>query len=372
MQGNRRAAFRFPPKGGMPEGPVDRIESYSSQSVSPRRRPLGRTGTALAGTAAALAAAALYNAYRARRAERRHPPAGRFVTVDGARLHYLDRGPVAAGGRTPVVLIHGNVVIAEDFVWSGVFDRIAERRRVVAFDRPGYGYSDRPRGAHWTADGQADLLRRAWERLGIERPVVVGHSWGALVALSLALNHPDAVGGLVLLSGYYRPTARIDSALALPSAVPVVGDVLRHTISPLLGRALLRPIIRTMFAPNPAPERFTRQFPKGFPVRPRQIRAQAQDGATMIPTAAGMQARYAELRMPLVVMAGTRDEAVDCDSHSRWLHEQVPHSELRLVEGAGHMVHYDAPERAAEAVEAVCDRAAGPRATGARRETAGA
>ena len=113
-------------------------------------------GTVLAATAAALAASALYNAYRTRRAEREHPPAGRFVEVDGVRLHYLERG---AG--PPVVLLHGNVVTAEDWVLSGVLDRVAERHRVVAFDRPGYGHSDRPRGSAWTAAEQADLLRRA-------------------------------------------------------------------------------------------------------------------------------------------------------------------------------------------------------------------
>src|SRR3954449_9570700 len=132
-----------------------------------------RTGTVLAATAAALGAAALYNSYRTRQVERRHPPAGRFIEIDGVRLHYLERG---AG--TPVVLIHGNVVTAEDWVLSGVLDRVAERHRVVAFDRPGYGHSERPRGSAWAAAAQAALVRRALARLGIERPVVVGHSWG--------------------------------------------------------------------------------------------------------------------------------------------------------------------------------------------------
>jgi pimeloyl-ACP methyl ester carboxylesterase len=106
----------------------------------------------------------------------------------------------------------------------------------VAFDRPGYGYSDRPAGKLWTAAAQAHLLRRAFAELGLERPVVVGHSWGTLVALALALDHPDAVGGLVLISGYYKPTARLDVPLAALAAIPVLGDVLRHTISPYSAR----------------------------------------------------------------------------------------------------------------------------------------
>ena len=230
----------------------------------------------LAASAAALAAAAVYNTYRARQVERQHPPLGRFIDVDGVRLHYLERGE-----GPPVVLLHGNVVTAEDWVLSGVLDRVAERHRVIAFDRPGYGYSERPQGSAWTAASQAELLLRAFARLGIERPVVVGHSWGTNVALAIALADPAAVRGLVLISGYYNPTLRADALLVAPVAVPVVGDVLRYTVSPLFGAATLPLLIKGMFAPLPVPERFKEGFPHGMALRPSQIRAEAQDGATM-------------------------------------------------------------------------------------------
>src|SRR3954467_11979745 len=104
-----------------------------------------RTGIILAGSAAAVTAMALWNTYQARKVEGEHAPRGRFITVDGVRLHYLERG----GGR-PVVFLHGNVVTAEDFELSGLLDLAAERQcHVVAFDRPGFGYSDRPHGAMW-------------------------------------------------------------------------------------------------------------------------------------------------------------------------------------------------------------------------------
>src|ERR1700719_1284227 len=122
-----------------------------------------RNGMVLAGSVAGVAAMALWNAYRARKAEREHPPRGRFVTVDGVRLHYLERG----GGR-PVVFLHGNVVTAEDCDLSGVLDLASAREcHVVAFDRPGYGYSDRPRGAMWTPGRQAGLFPQAFARLGL-------------------------------------------------------------------------------------------------------------------------------------------------------------------------------------------------------------
>jgi pimeloyl-ACP methyl ester carboxylesterase len=306
----------------------------------------------LAVTAAALAATALFNTYRARRTERRHPPTGRFVEVDGIRLHYLEQGE-----GPPVVLLHGNVVTAQDWVLSGVLDRLAERHRVIAFDRPGYGYSDRSQGSAWTASTQADLLLRAFAKLGIERPIVVGHSWGTNAALAIALAAPAVVRGLVLLSGYYNPTLRTDALLVTPAALPVVGDVLRYTISPLFGAATLPLLIKGMFAPLPVPERFKKGFPHGMALRPSQIRAEAQDGATMAYGVAEMRGRYGELRMPVAIMAGSEDKVVDVGRHAIRLHEQIPHSELQLVPGAGHMVHHAVPEQVAEMIEALFDKA---------------
>src|SRR5437870_950122 len=124
------------------------------------------------------------------------PPVCQFITVDDTRLRYLD-----SGAGTPVVLLHGNGSLIEDFVSSGIMD--APGHRFIAFDRPGFGYSERPRGRAWGPSEQASLLLRALAHLGIERPIVVGHSWGALVALAMALESPEDVSGLVLLSGYY-------------------------------------------------------------------------------------------------------------------------------------------------------------------------
>ena len=91
--------------------------------------------------AALLAGAALAVRHQTRRAEAKHPPAGRFVTVDGVRLHDVERGR----GR-PVVLLHGNGATLQDFELSGVVDLVSRTHRVIVFDRPGFGYSERPRG----------------------------------------------------------------------------------------------------------------------------------------------------------------------------------------------------------------------------------
>src|SRR4051794_41583638 len=99
----------------------------------------------------------------------------------------------------------------------------------------------------WTPRAHATLFEHALAQLGVEQAIVLGHSWGTLVAVALALQAPDLVRGLVLLSGYYFPTARLDVPLLSQPAIPVIGDVMRYTVSPLLGRLLLPRILRRVF-----------------------------------------------------------------------------------------------------------------------------
>lgn len=300
---------------------------------------------ALAGSAAALGATVLYNRQQTRAAERKTPPMGQFLDVDGVRLHYIERGE----GET-IVLIHGNGTMIQDFTVSGLVDRLAAHYRVIVIDRPGYGYSSRPRQL-WTPRAHAKLFQRALEQLGVEQAVVLGHSWGTLVAVALALEAPSLVRSLVLASGYYYPTLRADTFLFSPPAIPVVGDAMRHTISPLIGRALLPGLIKQMFAPAVEPERFERQFPKELMLRPSQLRAAAEDAALMTPSVMELQHHYRELQMPITIITGADDQIVDIGRHSERLHRELPQSEFIALPGLGHMIHHLAPDAVTSAVE---------------------
>jgi pimeloyl-ACP methyl ester carboxylesterase len=134
--------------------------------------------------------------------------------------------------------------------------------------------------------------------------------------------------------------------------VPVLGDVLRHTVSPLFGAASLPLLLKGMFAPLPVPKRFQQGFERGMAVRPLQIRAEAEDGSGMAREAATMRDRYGELHLPVMIMAGIEDRVVDVGRHPARLREEIRHGDLRLVPGAGHMVHHAVPGQVAEMVEA--------------------
>jgi pimeloyl-ACP methyl ester carboxylesterase len=319
------------------------------RSNGPARRLSSRAGLLSIAAVTASAAVALFVHARARRAECENPPLGRFLEIGGTRLHFVDQG----SGEPAVVLLHGNGAMVQDFAISGVLGLAAERHRVLAFDRPGYGYSTRPRTRLWTPAAQAELLREALRRLGVERPIIVGHSWGTLVALALASRYPAEIRGLVLLSGYYFPTPRLDVTLVSLPALPVLGDLLRYTIAPLLGRLLLPRILRQLFAPGLVPPRFAAGFPFGLSLRPSQIRASAAEAALMIPATIALRRRYRALRIPAVIMAGTGDRLVDIARQSARLPHALPHAEFRPVPGAGHMVHHSAPNGVLAAIDAV-------------------
>jgi pimeloyl-ACP methyl ester carboxylesterase len=178
----------------------------------------------------------------------------------------------------PLVLLHGNGSMIQDFESSGLIDLAAEHYRVIVFDRPGFGHSDRPRNVVWTPDAQAELIKHTLERLGVSTAIVLGHSWGASVAAALALKYPDLVRGLVLASGYYYPTARADVAILSAPALPLVGDVLSHTLSPLVSRLMWPLMMMEVFGPRSVPRKFE-AFPKEMAFRPSQIRASAAETA---------------------------------------------------------------------------------------------
>jgi pimeloyl-ACP methyl ester carboxylesterase len=310
--------------------PRSRSTSFLSSCISVfRQYPVA---TAVAAATGLLAATAVVNRQLAQKAQRDNPPIGQFIEVNGVRLHYVERGT----GR-PLVLFHGNGSMIQDFESSGLIDLAAKSYRVIVFDRPGFGHSSRPRNVVWTPEAQADLFANALERLNVRQAIVLGHSWGASVAVALARKHPTLVEALVLASGYYFPTARADVLALSAPAVPGLGDIMSHTISPIVSRLMWPAILRKMFGPRPVPEKFA-GFPVEMAVRPTQIRASAAETALMIPSAVSSAKTYNKLAMPIIIIAGEDDRIINIDEQSARLHDEIKQSKMHRIVGAGHMV----------------------------------
>ena len=164
------------------------------------------------------------------------------------------------------------------------------------------------------------------------------------------MNHPRTVDALVLASGYYYPTARADVVALSGPAIPLFGDLLRYTISPILGRLMWPLLMRKLFGPARVPKKF-RAFPKEMALRAWQIRASAAESALMIPDALALRDEYAKLKMPTIIIAGRDDRLVNSERQSARLHRELPHSRLHLIARTGHMVHQTATADVMKAIE---------------------
>ena len=316
---------------------------------------------ALGGAAAAVP---LLARWRGERAERRHPPSGRIVDVDGVPVHY-----VRDGAGPEVVLIHGAGGNLRDFTF-GFMRALAGRYAVTAFDRPGLGYSGRAPGV---ADGplatqgespaqQAALLMRAAEALGIEAPIVVGHSFGGIVAYAWALaglnaRSPADAAGVLSLAGVTLPWPGAlgpfytlnGSALGGALTVPMIGA--------LVPGRLVANRIRDTFAPQEAPPGYAEHIAPRLTLRPASLRANVRQVNTLRPHVVAMARRYGEIRVPVEIVHGTQDRIVPIAVHARPAAARHGWGLTELA-GVGHMPHHVDPEACIAALDRVAAAAA--------------
>jgi pimeloyl-ACP methyl ester carboxylesterase len=293
----------------------------------------------------ALLIGALYgvNWYLTRAAERAFPPAGERRSIEGVALHY-----VAAGGGPPVVMIHGANGTLNDFR-ATLFDRLSARFHMIAVDRPGYGYSERPTDPV-TPDVQARLIRGLVRSLTAERAIVVGFSFGGAVALSYGLDYADEVAGVVLLApaAFEWPTP-VDWKWQMP-AWPVIGGILTDTLPQIAGRLTAASSIAGAFHPEPVSPAYVAA---GFPLilRPSSFRANAADIRALKPFLRTQSARYPSFKPPLIVITGDADRVVSPAVHAEPLARAVPHAELVVIPGAGHLLPYTRSHEIVAAIE---------------------
>lgn len=286
-------------------------------------------------------------------AEHNAPSSGAFVEVDGVRLHYLLLEPETPGpAARDVVMIHGATANLRDLAIS-IAPETAKRSRVLLFDRPGFGYSQRgPENAH-DPMVQAKLLRDAAAKLGVTRPVVLGQSLGGAVALAWALEFPDDLSGLVLVAPVSH---RWPGGVAWYNALadtPVAGFVFRETLVPLIGATRGRGGVAGAFQPNEPPHDYYRRAGVGLYFRPKTFGANASDITHLKAHVTAMSRRYGEIRVPVRIVTGKADTVVSPKLHSQALAAEIPGARLVLLDGVGHQPHHIAPGAVIEAIDAV-------------------
>ena len=285
------------------------------------------------------------------RARRRAPRLGEALDVDGVPLNYIDRG-----SGPPVVFLHGAKGSVYDATLS-VGPELARLYRFVAIDRPGSGYSGRAPHHNGAPTVQADLIDAALQRLGVERPVLVGHSTGAAVALALALAHPARVAAVVTLGGYFFSARGEGAHPGRILNIPVLGPLLQATIVVPLGLTLAPLVLRHVFAPGRVDEPYAR-VATSLAVRPGHLAADSAEIADVEQGLRKLAPRYGELGVPIVAVHGLADGVVSSGQSVR-LCQLAPRCELVLVDDAGPQPHFTRPEIVLEAVATAWRRAAG-------------
>ena len=305
---------------------------------------------------AALAVLALVTQAGVLLLQRSFPAQGRMIEVTGATLHVVELGPRDAAGP-PIVMIHGASSNLEA-MRRPLGERLAATHRVILIDRPGHGWSSRARLEDSTPAVQGRMIEQALDKLGVGRAIFVVHSWSGALGARLALDYPDRVAGLVMLAPAAYPFPGGVGWYNNLAATPVIGPLLAYTVTLPLGYPVAERGARGVFLPQLMPENFMRDSATRLLLRPREFLANAWDLVTLRAAMAEQSPRYADIRAPVVIIAGERDKTVSTHIHSQPFAAAVAGAKLIVLPDTGHMIQFAAPDLVIAEIEAMIGKLA--------------
>ncbi|HLQ92949.1 MAG TPA: alpha/beta hydrolase [Xanthobacteraceae bacterium] len=287
------------------------------------------------------------------RLEAAHPPAGQFVEVDDVRLHVVILEPTLEISETEpaIVLIHGASGNLED-MRIALGEKLAATHRVILIDRPGHGWSTRPKDDDCSLPSrQAELVAGALEKLKVHQAIIIGHSWGGAAAAAFALAFPDRTAGLVLLAAPTHPWPGNPGWYNKLAVLPFIGDLFLRTCVYPLGLLLIHEVSRSVFEPQAVPDNYLRRAAIQLVLRPIAFHSNARDLVLLERFIAAQVPRYVDLCVPTVIIAGDQDTLVSPEINARALAATLPGAKLVLLKGIGHMPHHAAPEAVTAAID---------------------
>ena len=291
-------------------------------------------------------------------AQTSYPPLGQIIEVEGTKVHAWVKG-----SGPDLVLIHGAGGNLRDFTFA-LADQLVGRYRVIAFDRPGHGWTDRLPGFGDLGStkgespmSQAKLLQKAADKLGVTRPVVVGHSFGGAVALAWGLGRPNDTAALVTLGGVSNPwPGELDRIYSVTGSA-FGGATVVPLITALAPEARIETAVASAFEPQKPPAGYINYIGTGLSLRRDSLRANGQQVSSLRPHIVEMEKRYATLTMPIEIVHGTADDTVPINVHAEKLVTQAPQTHLTALAGIGHMPHHASPKEVLAAIDRAATRA---------------
>lgn len=309
------------------------------------------TSIVLGVIALAVLAPVAFTFFIARRVTKGFPPEGKFLDVGADRVHYTDRGAGPA-----IVFVHGLCGNLRNFAYLDM-ERLARSHRVIVIDRPGAGRSVRGADSPANIYAQARMVAQCIEKLGLDKPVLVGHSLGGAISLAVGLNHPHVIRRLALIA----PLTHAESAppgafggLVLPS--PLVRRLVSWTLAIPLSIINSRKAIAAVFAPESMPKDFPFKGGGLLGLRPHVFYAASSDLVAAPEDLPDMERRYASMTVPVDVLYGRGDRILNVKRQGEALKQKLDRVNLRIIDG-GHMLPVTQPALTTDWVLAVAAEA---------------
>jgi pimeloyl-ACP methyl ester carboxylesterase len=271
---------------------------------------------------------------REARIEARYPPLGQMVEVNGKRVQAY-----VTGSGPDLVMIHGSSGNMRDLILA-LEDTLAPHFRVIIFDRPGLGYSDRVSAQGDTFIDQAMILRDAAKKLGADKPIVLGHSLGGIVSMAWATHAPDDLSALALISPVVMPFDTPTSTYYKINKHPIIGPFVNHFIGAFHYEGAIQNGLDEVFAPDPPPAGYREKMGVELVLRPKTIQSNARQRNQIHEQIRALEADYDNVRVPIEILHGDLDTTVSLKIHAEGLENRIDDVNVTIWQDQGHMPHH--------------------------------
>jgi pimeloyl-ACP methyl ester carboxylesterase len=301
---------------------------------------------------APLAAAIGYSSYKARQIERAYPNLGELTDIGGYHMNAVHVPRPETADLPAIVFIHGasgNLLDQREAFLAP----LTGRAEMLFVDRPGHGYSERGGPENALPSGQADALAHLMEKRGIEKAIVVGHSFGGAIAAAFGVRHPQKTSGLLFLAPATHPWPGGVDWYYHVATVPLIGWLFTHALVVPLGLHRMEQGTRGVFRPNPRPADYIARTGPALMLRPETFYNNASDLTRLLDYVKAQAPFYARIAAPTVIITGDSDDIVLEHLHSQGLARDIAGSELVRIRGVGHKPDYLATDVAIAALEKI-------------------
>jgi pimeloyl-ACP methyl ester carboxylesterase len=273
-------------------------------------------------------------------------PPSQFVPVAGMPVHLRDEGP--RDDPEPIVLLHGTS--ASLHTWDGWAAALKGQRRVVRVDMPGFGLTGPAPDGDYRLPAYVRFVIAVMDRLGIQKAVIGGNSFGGNVAWKVAVDHPDRVSRLVLVdaSGYPFKPQSIPIGFRLAHA-----KALQPLMRNLLPRGIVESSVRNVYGQpgKITPELIDRYYEITLREGNRNALSERLD---QVPRGE-FSAQIAQVRQPTLILWGGQDRLIPTSDAHRF-QADIPGSRLTIFDDLGHVPHEEDPARTVAVVQAFLAR----------------